>query len=37
MCISDTHNKANEMNIPKGDILIHSGDFTNYGKVEEVK
>lgn len=37
VCISDTHNNHHSLNIPKGDILIHAGDFTNTGTVAEVK
>ena len=39
VCISDTHSKHDEMThpIPNGDILIHAGDFTNYGGIEEVE
>ena len=41
VCISDTHsgveNKQLPFNIPDGDILIHAGDFTNYGEVDKVK
>lgn len=29
--ISDTHTKHNMLNLPGGDILIHSGDFMNSG------
>ncbi|KAI6229779.1 UPF0046 protein C25E10.12 [Aphelenchoides fujianensis] len=38
VCISDTHGKLGEMvgEIPDGDVLIHAGDFTNYGDVMEV-
>jgi len=38
VCISDTHEKLDEILhlIPDGDVLIHSGDFTNYGDVSEV-
>ncbi|GMR56500.1 hypothetical protein PMAYCL1PPCAC_26695, partial [Pristionchus mayeri] len=38
VCISDTHEKLDEILpiVPDGDILIHSGDFTNYGDVGEV-
>ena len=31
-CISDTHGLHRQLNIPDGDILIHAGDFTHYGK-----
>jgi len=33
--ISDTHNCHELFNIPKVDILIHCGDFTNMGTVPE--
>ncbi|KAI6199849.1 UPF0046 protein C25E10.12 [Aphelenchoides besseyi] len=38
VCISDTHGKLSEIVdvIPDGDVLIHAGDFTNYGDVMEV-
>lgn len=29
VCISDTHNKHRKIDIPDGDILIHSGDFSS--------
>ncbi|MBQ0022215.1 MAG: metallophosphatase domain-containing protein [Prevotellaceae bacterium] len=35
--ISDTHNRHNELtNLPKADIVIHCGDFTEQGTEEEV-
>lgn len=34
VCISDTHNKHRDLQVPDGDILIHAGDFTLFGKVE---
>ena len=36
VCISDTHGKHQDMDIPDGDILIHAGDFTMLGLVSEV-
>lgn len=38
VCISDTHEKLEEIlpMIPDGDVLIHAGDFTNYGDIGEV-
>ncbi|CAG9539017.1 unnamed protein product [Cercopithifilaria johnstoni] len=38
VCISDTHEKMEELLpvIPNGDVLIHAGDFTNYGDIGEV-
>ncbi len=35
--LSDTHNKLDQIAVPDGDILIHSGDFTNHGSVDEVR
>lgn len=35
VCISDTH--TNTLAIPNGDVLIHAGDLTNNGSVEEIQ
>lgn len=35
--ISDTHNQHELLSLPKGDILIHCGDFTIDGTEDEVK
>jgi Icc-related predicted phosphoesterase len=35
VAISDTHNLHHQINIPDGDILIHAGDFTERGTLEE--
>ncbi|HVJ06960.1 MAG TPA: metallophosphatase domain-containing protein [Acidisarcina sp.] len=32
VCISDTHELHRELQIPRGDLLIHAGDFTFFGK-----
>nr|CAB3263940.1 metallophosphoesterase MPPED2 [Phallusia mammillata] len=39
VCISDTHNLHRQMRhrVPDGDVLIHCGDFTDLGKLEEVE
>lgn len=38
VCISDTHTKhASIKEVPDGDIIIHSGDFTLTGKKKEVQ
>jgi hypothetical protein len=37
VCISDTHEKHLNLNLPKGDILIHSGDFSLRGKIENIQ
>lgn len=34
--ISDTHNHHNEVKLPKGDILVHSGDFSGRGYPHEL-
>jgi len=31
VCISDTHNRTNNLKLPEGDILVHAGDFSNVG------
>jgi Icc-related predicted phosphoesterase len=33
--ISDTHGFHRQMVVPEGDILIHAGDFTDYGTLEQ--
>lgn len=37
--ISDTHNRHNSMTaaIPDGDVLVHTGDFSNAGTLSEVQ
>lgn len=35
--ISDTHNQHDGLALPDGDILIHSGDFSGRGRVDEVQ
>ena len=35
ICIADTH--TNTPHIPNGDVLIHAGDLTNVGTVEEIQ
>jgi hypothetical protein len=35
VCISDTH--TNTTSIPDGDVLIHAGDMTNAGTVQEIQ
>lgn len=37
VCISDTHNQHRDLNIPKGDVLIHAGDATYQGLSHEVE
>jgi len=35
VCVSDTHNTEPE--VPAGDVLLHSGDLTYYGKFDELQ
>ena len=34
--ISDTHQRHEELEMPKGDILVHSGDFCSHGTMTEL-
>lgn len=36
VCLSDTHNCNEEINVPDGDILIHAGDATIRGTIDEI-
>lgn len=35
--ISDTHEQHDQVKIPEGDVLIHSGDFTNQGDIYAIE
>ena len=35
VAISDTHSMHRKINVPKGDVLVHAGDFSARGKYEE--
>ena len=35
VCISDTHCRLRKINIPDGDILVHTGDLTFQGNIQE--
>lgn len=37
VCLSDTHNCNDQIAVPDGDILIHSGDATITGTVDEIR
>lgn len=37
VCISDTHGKHAEVEVPEGDILVHAGDCTIYGTSDDLK
>ena len=34
--ISDTHGFHRSVRLPEGDLLIHAGDLTNHGEIEQV-
>jgi len=34
-CVSDTHGRHRDLEVPRADILIHAGDFTAYGKLTD--
>ena len=36
VCLSDTHNCNGQITVPDGDILIHAGDATITGTVDEI-
>lgn len=36
VCISDTHNRHSRIVLPKGDVLLHTGDITESGTVREL-
>uniref|UniRef100_A0A7S0LGU6 Calcineurin-like phosphoesterase domain-containing protein n=1 Tax=Coccolithus braarudii TaxID=221442 RepID=A0A7S0LGU6_9EUKA len=36
VAISDTHNQESTMSVPMGDVLIHAGDFTQTGSIEQI-
>jgi len=37
VCLSDTHGKHRKIDVPDGDLLIHSGDFCSGGKESEAR
>ncbi len=37
VCISDTHLRCRNVPIPAGDILVHAGDLTGHGSLEELE
>ena len=36
VCLSDTHNLHDRIEVPEGDLLLHAGDATRRGTAEEV-
>ena len=37
VAISDTHMLHEHIDVPDGDVLIHAGDMTSRGSLEEVR
>ena len=37
VCISDTHTLHGNIILPKGDVLVHSGDFTGQGELRHYR
>lgn len=37
VCISDTHGCHRDLELPAGDVLVHAGDFTKFGKLEHAE
>lgn len=37
ICISDTHQLHDQIDIPPGDVLVHAGDFCSYGNFREIR
>eukprot|EP00794_Sanderia_malayensis_P007673 gene7673-8508_t len=37
VCISDTHNRTDMLELPDGDVLLHAGDFSQTGLPKEIK
>jgi Icc-related predicted phosphoesterase len=36
VCISDTHGRHDRVPVPDGDVLVHAGDLTGHGLLDEV-
>jgi predicted phosphodiesterase len=36
VCVSDTHSRHDQLCVPNGDVLVHAGDATMAGRVEEI-
>ena len=36
VAMSDTHGLHAKLTVPDGDVLIHAGDFSRFGKVEDI-
>jgi Icc-related predicted phosphoesterase len=36
VCLSDTHMQHASIRVPAGDVLVHTGDFTNHGTLRQI-
>ena len=36
VCLSDTHGRHADLDVPEGDVLVHAGDFTARGREREL-
>lgn len=37
VCVSDTHGQHDRTTLPPGDVLVHAGDLTEGGTLEDVE
>src|SRR5689334_6753193 len=37
VCLSDTHDLHERIDVPDGDVLVHAGDFTMSGREERIR
>lgn len=37
VCISDTHSRHQDLDLPAGDVLVHAGDLTTRGTEKEIR
>ena len=37
VCVSDTHSKTENLEVPPGDVLLHAGDFSQIGMKKEIE
>ena len=37
VCISDTHGRHRDLIMPEGDVLVHAGDITHFGKEHQLE
>lgn len=36
VCISDTHGLHDQLRLPAGDLLLHAGDVSNHGRLDQI-